>query len=300
MARKRKLVRRLVAGAVVLVGLGVGLNYLRHQTEGLKNAFSPEYWEKRAIGEDEYVPRTAYFRRGPRDRKEVTLTLDDGPHGQCTTDELAILKAEKVPATFFVVGKKMREYPGLIKQMVAEGQEVGNHTETHPRLDTVTLEAAQKEIEDCGKDFEKITGRRMTLFRPPGMHENDPILAVAKNLGYHTVGWNVAAADFTPSKKDKGVTAEMLESLKATPDQISDRITAHVIPGAIILLHDQPITAQALPKIIKTLREEGYTFVSCREALSHIDHPVALEADPLLPTKVAAKRDNLAVSPVHR
>jgi peptidoglycan/xylan/chitin deacetylase (PgdA/CDA1 family) len=285
----QKLARNLGFAAAVVAAAGFGLRKLQLNTEGLRNAFDPKYWKDRSVGEDEYIPRTAYFKRGPRDRMEVTLTLDDGPHGKCTEDELAELKSAGVTATFFVVGKKMRQYPDLVREMIADGMEVGNHTETHPRLDTLKLDGAKKEIIECGLDFEKITGRRMTLFRPPGMHENDPILQVAKDLGYHTVGWNVAAQDFTPSKKDKGVTKEYLDSLKATPDQISDRVTSHVKNGAIILLHDQPVTAAALPKIISTLKEAGYTFVSCSQALAHIDHPVTIVADPVLPEKVAVK-----------
>jgi len=280
-AKKKKMLRIVVVGVVLLAGFGV-VQYVRKQTEGIKNAFSAKYWSDRAKGEDEYIPSTAYFKRGPRDKPMVCLTLDDGPHGQCTLDELAALKAAGAKATFFVVGIKMKQYPELIKQMIDAGMEVGNHTETHPRLDTLTLDGAKKQIQDCEDDFEKITGRRMTLFRPPGMHENDPILKIAKDMGYHTVGWNTAAHDFMPSKKDPGVTPEMIESLKATPDQVADRITAHVKNGSIILLHDQPITAAALPKILTVLKEQGYEIVTCAEAMKHIDHPIDVVADPLL------------------
>jgi peptidoglycan-N-acetylglucosamine deacetylase len=287
---KLKLGRKaLVIGVVVLAVGGGGLKYLQNETEGLRNAFSPQYWSLRFKGEDEYMPSIAYFKRGPRDKKVVCLTLDDGPHGQCTLDELAALKAAGAKATFFVVGIKMRQYPDLIRQMVADGMEVGNHTETHPRLDTLSLDGDRKQLEDCEHDFEKITGRRMTLFRPPGMHENDPILKIAKGMGYHTVGWNTAAHDFMPGKNEPGVTKEYLDSLKATPDQIADRITAHVRNGSIILLHDQPITAAALPKILSALQEDGYTFLTCAQALKQIDHPVDIVANPpLTVSRVAA------------
>lgn len=266
-------------GALVVVA-AAGMWYVRREAEGLRNALSPKYWTDRATGRDEYEPEVAYFKRGPRKKKEVCLTLDDGPHGQCTLDELAALKAAHAKATFFVVGIRMREHPDLIRAMIDDGMEVGNHTEHHPRLDTLSLEGDKKEIEDCEQDFEKITGRRMTLFRPPGMHENDPILKIAKGLGYTTVGWNTAAHDFTPSRKDPGVTQEYLDSLKSTPDQIADRITAHVREGSIILLHDQPLTAEALPKILSALEGDGYEFVSVSQALKDIDHPVKIDSNP--------------------
>jgi len=290
MAVARKTSLKIGIALIGLVAIGGGLRYVQLQTEGLKNALSPKYWADRAKGEDEYVPSLAYLKRGPRDKKEVVLTLDDGPHGQCTIDELAAMKAAGIKATFFVVGKQMVKYPDLVKQMIDEGMEVGNHTETHPRLDTLTADGVKKEIEECDANFERITGRRMTLFRPPGMHENPAILKLIKDLGHQTIGWNTGAQDFMPSKKDKGVTMEYIESLKATPDQISDRITAHVKNGSIILLHDQPTTAAALPKIISTLQDAGYKFVTCAEAMAHIDHPVDVVSDPVLPEKASAEK----------
>ncbi len=259
-----------------------GLRYLQVKAEGFHNVVNRKYWDDRLSGRDEYDPKFAYFKRGPREKKEVCLTLDDGPHGQCTLDEMAALDAAHAKATFFVVGSKMKEHPDLIRKLVADGMEVGNHTETHPRLDKLTLEEDKEQIEGCQKDFEKITGRGMTLFRPPGMRENDPILTIAKDLGYHTIGYNTAAHDFTPSRKEAGVTEEYLDSLVSTPDQIADRITLHVREGSIILLHDQPVTAQALPKILSALQGDGYQFVTIAQALRDIDHPVKIEANPPL------------------
>ncbi|AIE87242.1 polysaccharide deacetylase family protein [Fimbriimonas ginsengisoli] len=265
-----------------LIGLTILAHFVRDEAGGIRNALSPSFWHERSIGYDEYEPDLAWFRRGPREKKEVCLTLDDGPHGLCTQQELAILKKEGVRATFFVVGKRMVEHPALIKRMIAEGHEVGNHTQNHPRLSTIPLADVRRELEQCNDEFVQITGRRMALFRPPGMRDNKAILELARSMGYQTVDWNVGAHDFTPNKKDPKVTPEMLEASKATPDQIADRVVSNIKNGSLILLHDQLATAAALPKIIHVLRAKGYKFVTCSEALTHIDHPIMVVANPMV------------------
>lgn len=255
------------------------------EIENLRRSRPPVNWKERGQGEDEYIDKFSLFKRGPREKKEICLTLDDGPHGQCTVDELAALRAAGVKATFFVVGKRMREHPDLIREMIAEGMEVGNHTQNHPALDKMPLDKVRAEVDKCEALFLEITGRQMNLFRPPHMRENPAILGLVKKMGYTTVSWNTGAQDFMVSRKDMGVTNALIESLKATPDQIADRITAHVINGAIILLHDQPVTAAALPKILSTLQKAGYRFVTCAEAMSHLDHPQLVVANPMASTE---------------
>jgi peptidoglycan/xylan/chitin deacetylase (PgdA/CDA1 family) len=289
-SQKKVLKAALGFGAVLSVAIVATALYVREEAGGFRNAFSAQYWRDRSHGFDEYDPQLALFRRGPRDRKEVCLTIDDGPHGWCTQQALEILRREGVKATFFVVGKRMVQHPRLIQRMLAQGHEVGNHTLTHARLSTLPLPMVRKELIRCEEEFERITGRRMGLFRPPGMRDNRQILEVARGMGYETVDWNVGAHDFMLNKKDPNVTPEMVASLKATPDQIADRVVSNVKNGAIILLHDQPATAAALPKIIQTLKAKGYRFVTCAEALAHIDHPVHIVANPTLPTQHLAAR----------
>jgi peptidoglycan-N-acetylglucosamine deacetylase len=274
----------------IIVSLLIGLMLAQQaEVDRLRRSRPAVNWKERGQGEDEYIGKFSLFKRGPRDKKEICLTLDDGPHGQCTVDELAALRAAGVKATFFVVGKRMREHPDLIREMIAEGMEVGNHTQNHPALDKMPLEKVRSEVEKCEALFLEITGRQMNLFRPPHMRENPAILGLVKKMGYTTVSWNTGAQDFMVSRKDPGVTNAMIESLKATPDQIADRITGHVINGAIILLHDQPVTAAALPKILSTLQKAGYRFVTCAEAMSHLDHPQIVVANPMAsPEKLAS------------
>lgn len=279
----------LIAGFSLLTVAGFGA-YIQREADGFRNAVSPKYWADRAHGLDEYEPKVAYFKRGPRDVKEVCLTFDDGPHGACTEQELATLVHEHVPAAFFVVGKRMKQHPELIRKLLAAGMEVGNHTETHPRLSAISLNDARRQVTECEEDFEKITGRRMTLFRPPGMRENDNVLKMVKDLGYQTIGWNVGAHDFSVGKNDPKVSAQTLAELSHTPEQIAERVLANLKSGSIILLHDQPDTAEALPTIIAAIKKEGYKFVSVSQAMEDIVTPVRVASNPMLAsTRLASK-----------
>ena len=273
--------RRIRIALVVLATLSIGtagLWHLGQESGGLRNVFSLAYWEARSEGRDEYEPEYAWFRRGPRDRQEVCLTIDDGPHGASTQAILDILAKERVPATFFAVGERMRQHPDLIKEMLAAGHEVGNHTQTHARLDKLSDNLVREEIDGCDRSFHAITGRRMTLFRPPGMRDSPEILSIAKRMGYHTVDWNAAAKDYLGANQSKEGSSQL----------IAERIISNARNGSIILLHDQQLTADALPQIISRLRQEGFRFVTCSQALVQIDHPVYLVANPSPPQNPVA------------
>lgn len=285
-------------GFALVAGLGAygSFVWMRHEAGGVKNLLDAQYWKERSLGEDEYKPSLAYFRRGPRDKKVVCLTIDDGPHGQCTLDEFAAMRNAGVKATFFFVGSKMEEHPDLVRQALAEGHEVGNHTYTHPRLDQIPIDQAKQEIYQAEETFEEITGREMNLFRPPGMHQNEMILRAAKMLGYTTVGWNVGAHDFVPGKNDPKFSAAEIKELGSTPDVVTQMVLKNVKNGSIILLHDQPVTAAALPKIIGTLKAQGYEFVTCVQALREIDHPIEIAANPMQPVERIATTSTSAPS----
>src|SRR5205807_2077012 len=154
---------------------------------------------------------------------------------------LDVLKQYHVHATFFVVGKKIKESPDLIRRMVAEGHVVANHTETHPRLDTLRPDQIQHELLACDDDYYHITGQHFTLMRPPGVRYNPDVIHVTDELGYVTVLWNTAAKDFQ----------------KLDPEFIVDRILKRTESGSIILLHDHPDTMAALPQVLAALQREG-------------------------------------------
>lgn len=191
---------------------------------------------------------------------EVCLTFDDGPHPGSMDDILRVLKEEDVRATFFVVGKVVDQHPYLVRQMMSDGHEVGNHTYSHKRLIEMPIESARQEIAACAASVKRATGSNMTLLRPPGMKYNNAILNLAQDMGYVTIHWNVVAADYVPVE----------------PGLVYNRVINQTRDGSVILLHDSPDTAKALRSIIKELKLRKYRFVTASQMLARLPRPVTV------------------------
>lgn len=187
--------------------------------------------------------------------KVVALTFDDGPHPVYTPQVLSILKRHGVKATFFLIGKRVEQFPEIARRIVAEGHEVGNHTYSHPaNLPKENWEQVRQEIEKCSEAIERVTGVRPKLFRPPRGFLNYKVLTLAQLEGYTLVFWTVSA-----DHKDA-----------PTPEAMAQRVFKLVHPGAIILMHDGRIPSRwkdvkALPLIIEGLQKRGYKFVTVSE-----------------------------------
>ncbi len=195
--------------------------------------------------------------------KEVCLTFDDGPHKGSMDEILACLRENHVRATFFVVGSQVDRQPSLVRQMLAEGHEVGNHTYTHKRLNQMSLTSARQELAACEASVWRATGAKMTLMRPPGMEFNNNVLSLARDMGYVTIHWNVVAADY----------------VKIDPKIIIQRVLKQTSNGSVILLHDSPDTAKALPEILKALKSQGYSFVTTTQMLARLPRPVVVASN---------------------
>lgn len=175
--------------------------------------------------------------------KCIALTFDDGP-GPDTGRLLDLLKAQNVPATFFVLGNQAVKYPDLVRREYAEGNEVGNHTWDHKDLSTLSAAAVQDEI-TRGADAIAGTGiPRPTLVRPPYGAVNGTVRAVA---GYPFILWRVDPEDWK----------------YPDPARVADQIVGHAKPGRIVLSHDtHATTVAAMPAVIQRLKAQGYTFVT--------------------------------------
>jgi peptidoglycan/xylan/chitin deacetylase (PgdA/CDA1 family) len=185
--------------------------------------------------------------RGDPNRREIALTIDDGPHPIYTLKLLQILKENGIPATFFVVGEKAEEYPELIRAEVAGGHEIGNHTYDHVSLIKIPPEYIDTEIEACGEVLKKITGKPSHLFRPPGGEYNQAVAEAVEALGYKMILYSDDPGDYA----DPGTGVIEMRTL----DTISN--------GGIILLHDGSAqTLLILPQIIQRLKARGFHFVT--------------------------------------
>lgn len=194
--------------------------------------------------------------KAPSNGKVVALTFDDGPWPAQTEQILNILKAERVKATFFVVGRQAYAYPRAMRRIVNEGHLVGNHTQGHLILDKVSPSAVRQQISEGQAAIQKTTGVRARWFRPPGGHLSAAVGTETARHGLSLAMWSVDPQDWRqPSGRALG--AELVRTIK---------------PGSIVLLHDgggtRAGTVWALPGVIRELKRQGYTFVTLDELMS--------------------------------
>lgn len=189
--------------------------------------------------------------------KKVALTFDDGPVDSYTTQILEILSQPQIKATFFVIGRNAERYPQILRKTFQEGHILGNHTQNHNRWLAFYPRKLAQDILLCQETIRRIAGVSPRLFRPPhGMAFGiDKFLA---QNGLVRVGWNVSSQGWHLH----------------TPEAITTRVLRSVRPGAIVLFHDgyapgkvrsAQATVQALPGIIKALKEANYQFVTIAE-----------------------------------
>ncbi|OYY91469.1 MAG: polysaccharide deacetylase [Sphingomonas sp. 28-66-16] len=194
--------------------------------------------------------------------KLVALTFDDGPDPDWTPPILDILEREKVPATFFVIGENALAHPVLLQRMVDSGNELGNHTYTHPNLAIASDEVTQIELNATQRLIEAYTGRSTRLFRAPYFGDAEPTTAdelvpalIAQRQGYTVVGLHVDPGDWKRPGVDEIVNRTIASVTDSNPGQSRN----------IILLHDgggnRAQTVAALPRIIEGLKARGYRFV---------------------------------------
>jgi peptidoglycan/xylan/chitin deacetylase (PgdA/CDA1 family) len=175
------------------------------------------------------------------ERKVVALTFDDGP-SEYTDRYLDILREKEVPGTFFEIGQEMPGREATMRRILAEGDEIGDHTMNHVE------DPGYGQIAGAAQRIKAYTGFEPCLFRPPGGAENSTVIDTAGALGLKTITWDVDPRDW---------------SLPGS-SEIYSNIVDNAKPGAIILMHDgggpRDETLAPLPEIIDTLRARGYGF----------------------------------------
>ncbi|RZF65784.1 glycosyltransferase [Sphingomonas populi] len=213
----------------------------------------------------------------------VALTFDDGPDPTWTPKILDILKAEHVPATFFVIGENALTQRSLLERMVREGHEVGSHSYTHPNMAGSTDTETAFQLNTTQRLFQAFTGRSLRLFRAPYFGDAEPTTAdeiepalQAQNRGYISVGLHVDPGDW----KRPGAPAIVDTVLsEVVPPPHCDANSDASCSRNIILLHDgggnRQQTVDALPQIIEQLRAKGIRFVPV-SALAGISRNVAM------------------------
>jgi peptidoglycan-N-acetylglucosamine deacetylase len=191
-----------------------------------------------------------FFYGGNADLAEVALTFDDGPNPPYTPQVLTLLKLYGIHATFFCVGRHVAAYPDLVRQEVANGHTIGNHSWSHPFLTSLSPVRIRSELTTTGDIIQQVTGKRPIFFRPPYGSINNLVLTQVNQLGLTTFIWSDDSLDWTA----------------ISPVAITQLVLSTVTNGAIILMHDgggnRSRTLAALPGIIEGLQARHFRLVT--------------------------------------
>jgi peptidoglycan/xylan/chitin deacetylase (PgdA/CDA1 family) len=197
-----------------------------------------------------------YVDHGLRDRREVALTFDDGP-APATAGIISTLHRYRATATFFVIGRRARKRPDLLRAITRARHEVGNHTLTHRvrRRDRVAL---RMELRATSAIVRSATGVAPRVFRAPHGITTPLVIATAQAAGMITVGWDIDSRDWTIAGRP--------------PGKIVRRVAKLIKPGSIVLMHDggrpRRHAAEALPRILRMLDKRGYRTVTVSQLLA--------------------------------
>ena len=194
---------------------------------------------------------------GDENEQVLYLTFDAGYENGYTAQILDVLKKHNVPAAFFLVGNYLQQEPDLVRRMVSEGHIVGNHTMHHPDMSKISdFDAFSGELTDLENLYRDITGQEMLkIYRPPQGIYSQENLEMAQKLGYKTVFWSLAYADWDNQNQPSHETA-------------MKKLTTRVHNGAVILLHSTSKTnAEILDRLLTEYKEMGYRFAPLTELI---------------------------------
>jgi len=184
--------------------------------------------------------------------KVVCLTFDDGPSPKTTPMVLEILKKYNVPATFFVLGQCAKRHPKLLKTIVDHGHTLANHSYSHKVMPSLSAQKQDEELEDTSTLLTAVSGTPL-WFRPPYGSYTPALKARVESKGMKVVLWSIDPLDWK----------------KPSSAVLKKRVSDHLHPGAIILLHDIHLSmVKGLEGVIQAILEKGYRIVPLSYACS--------------------------------
>jgi peptidoglycan/xylan/chitin deacetylase (PgdA/CDA1 family) len=191
----------------------------------------------------------------PRTSRQLALTYDDGPNDPHTLRLLEVLAKHNAKATFFLIGRYVRQRPEIVRAIVQAGHAVGNHTFTHPILTFKTEAEVRQELAQCHSALEDTIGQPSSLFRPPFGGRRPAVLRIARQLGLQPIMWNITGYDWNAPP------AKVIEA----------KVSKHIRGGNVILLHDgghkqlgedRSQTVLATDDLLARYNSEGFEFVT--------------------------------------
>ncbi len=184
----------------------------------------------------------------------IALTFDDGPHPTNTPRLLDLLRQRNVKATFYVIATNVKRYPEIMRRIIAEGHEVGNHTVTHGNLAKMPDERVRQELRGCHEAIIAATGVAPKTMRPPyGAITSAQKAWVRREFGYPSILWSVDPEDWK----------------KPGSSVVSSRLVSGATPGGILLVHDiHAPTIDAMPSTLDQLLGKGFQFVTVTQLIA--------------------------------
>lgn len=196
----------------------------------------------------------------PRGTRQLALTYDDGPNDPYTGQLLDVLARHNVKATFFLVGRYVRQRPDIVRRIAEEGHPIGNHTWNHPNLIFCSAGETRRQLEDTQKAIVDACGVRPTIFRPPFGGRRPGTFSIARALGLKPIMWKVTCYDWNATSNES----------------IERNARRQIRGGEVILLHDgghkafgadRSHTVKATDNLVREYREKGLEFVSVPEMM---------------------------------
>jgi peptidoglycan-N-acetylglucosamine deacetylase len=261
---------KFVLAAALAVILALGVRVFRHESNLVPAIVTPQMNVHDEFSGDfsarlhRVLQRTFAADRSPR-LKLIALTFDDGPYPIYTPLLLDQLHALNVPATFFLIGRDAQQWPEITRRIVLDGNEVADHTYSHPDLDHETPAQVREEVLKGRDVLYALSGDPSVrdLMRPPHGRYTMATLRTVTQLGYDVVLWTDDSGDWRT----------------LTPHHIEQELLRGATAPDIVLLHNGKLaTIQALPIVVERFRRAGYTFVTVSQLLRQvtpgaINHP---------------------------
>lgn len=189
--------------------------------------------------------------------KRIAITFDTTWGENNTVRLLDILDKYHVKATFFVLGKWVDEFPNETKEIAKRGHEIGNHSDKHPNMTSISKDKMMTEIASADAKIMAVTGKKPELFRCPEGAYNDSVVNTVELTNHECIQWDVDSIDW----RQQGANIEY------------SRVIKKVKPGSIILFHNAAkYTPENIPRIIEKLKAEGYEFVTVSELIYKDDY----------------------------
>lgn len=193
------------------------------------------------------------------EENKVAITINCAWSADDIDSILETLKKQEVKATFFMVGDWVEKNETAVKKIYEQGNEIGNHSYSHPHVNNMSYEQNKEQIQKCSDLVKKITGKETALYRGPYGEYNNTVIKAAEDLNCKTIQWSIDSLDY------KGLTGE----------QMWERIEPKLENGSIILMHNgTENTALSLNEIITKIKEKGYKPVTISELIYAQDYTI--------------------------